>query len=286
MRKTIFLFILFSFVFLFTSCKDSEVKSFVDEFFLSVEKSNEKKMLKMYPIMENYKEHISSKKHKITEIEHKSDSVIFVTVTNTDEFDKDDEVVLYILKNKDGMTISNSEGFAEFEDDGMGGLFYKFCYGVGAIKKTDTDFEKYVSTENCRGMIKTMFDNIKADLQQNLVVKTWNWRKMDYIDVLEGQGVVINNSTFNAFGVKISANFYDSAGNLLMFRVKELGDIASNYQSSFDFSYIDYTKRPTRSDVTINFDEDRVLEAILNSDWNGTEYDEYMKHIQSLPIVE
>lgn len=265
------------FAFLCTSCKDAKVKSYVNDFFSCLEKENEDRLLEMYPNMESFIHHKSSAKHKISSVELE-DSIYVVKVTNQEDLNinKETDVTLYISTVNDNYEIVNSKGLADFENDDFGGIFFSFCKGIGAIQRGNKDVENMEAVDYSRRILKIMLEEAKKDLMSNIKVTSWNWRKEDYVEYVSGNGIIVNNSRYNALGLKVTANFYDANGTLLVFETKQMGDMNSGYQGAFKFDYIGYTKKPTRSDVTFSVDEDRICEAILNNQWTGSEYDKYI----------
>lgn len=284
MRKSIVLSLVFTSV-LLTSCLDKEaVTSATNQLFTAVKEGNKVKIEAIYPESENLSAYYKSDKITIKEIKslkHKEASVV-VENEFTNGYGKTftRDIKLYLKPDPSDSKkyiVYDSEGFCGWDPDENNE--YKFAVKTGCIDEDVdiTDQQRAKKLKAASAMILNAFFDVYLDLKANVIIKDWSWDTSYYGDSASGKGICVNNSTFSIPKPKYKIVYKDRTGNEITDDDGYITyDVLKPGQSKAFTFYTSYVGNATRASISVEFDEDMILEYIANKDYTGNEYAEFL----------
>ena len=284
MRKSIALSLLFASA-LLSSCLDKEaVTSTTTQLFNAVKEGNKGKIEAFYPESANLSAYYKSDKITIKEIEslkHKEASVV-VENEFTNGFGKTftRDIKLYLKPSPSDpkkFIVYDSEGFCGWDSDEDNE--YKFAIKTGCIvEDVDiTDQQRSIKLKDARAMMLDAYFDVYLELKLTVKIKDWSWETSYYGDSASGKGICVNNSTYTIPKPKYKIIYKDRRGN-------EITDddgyitydaLKPGQSKAFTF-YTSYVGNATQASISVEFDDDMILDYIANKDYTGNEYEEYL----------
>ena len=253
-------------------------------FFKSINEGDEGLMKKYYPNISTFSSYYKSDSVKINESKFLNDSLISVSTTNyfTNGFGKksEKEIEVYLLADslKKYSKIIDSKGMTDHNENEL----YPFALKTGCIKKIDsTDLQinrKYLDAYLLSQRYKT---DLLIDFITNVSVVEWSWKK-GYGNSASGKGIVKNNTGFAIPRIKYKVTYRDRSDNeitsdngYITYDVLRAGESKS---FTFYTSYV--SSRASIATISLDFDEDMAEEYVLQTDYDGDEYDIFKSKYQ------
>lgn len=269
-------------IFLLSCGKSQELidsESTVQKFFKAINEENDELMKKYYPEISTFDSYYKSDSINIKSTKTLNDSLIIVSATNyfTNGFGKQskNELELYIVPDSTHIfsKISDSKGLTDHKENKL----YSFALKTGCIEKSDsTDVQKNKKYTGAYLLAyKYTLDKL-IDFKIDVNVVDWRWEK-GYGNSASGKAIVKNNTTFSIPNVKYKITYYDRNENKITTDDGYVSYYAIKPGDSESFTfYTSYVGNASRANISLEFDEDLINEYILESDYNGNEYQEYM----------
>lgn len=269
---------------LLSSCgKDQKLvdsEQTVLSFFKSIKEGNEDSMKKYYPNISTFDSYFKSDSIKIKESSFVNDSLISVSTTNyfTNGFGKQttNEIELYLLPDSLGVysQIFDSKGLTDHTENEL----YHFAVNTGCIKKTDTtDVQKNTKYLDAYLLQYQYTLDKLLDFKTDVSVVDWSW-KTGYGGSASGKGIVKNNTTFDIPKVKYEITYKDRNGNEITtddgYVTYDVLRSGSSESFTFYTSYVG--SRASKASISLEFDEDMIREYVLNANYYGDEYENYL----------
>jgi hypothetical protein len=251
----------------------------VTAFFNSISNEDEDKMSTYYPGFELFSRYYKSDSIDIMETKFVDDTIISVKVKNHytnglgKKTTKDMEIYLHPDSTGLDYVILNSKGLTDHKES----EYFQFAVSIGCIKDDDTtDLQKILALRNVELYSVGLKYDLLAELKEDVEIVEWSW-KTGYGKSASGDVIVKNNSGYDIPNIKYKLWYYSRGGDLI---TTDNGyvtyDILYSGQSkSFSF-YTGYVGNAKSASVTLDFDLDMILKYILNADYKGTEYQEWV----------
>lgn len=231
-------------------------------------------MVELYPEVGNLQNYYKSDTITIKEVADLGDNKYSVSLTNkfTNGFGKstESEIVIYTkpkdeAKPGDGYVIYDSKGLCDLSDDAI----YKFAKRKGYLSGdslTDQRVAKKVK-EATTELVATAI-KFQTYLRENVTVKDWNWETNDYSYSASGRGVVKNDTKYAIPDLKYVVTYMkrdgteitQDGGRVTYDKIRPYG------MESFSF-YTSYVGNASRARITLEFDDDFVLETVAKGDF-------------------
>lgn len=269
-----------------SSCSTSKAKSCVEEFFKAVKNEDESQMKNLYPSITDLASYMKSDEFSIKKTESLEDEKYKVIVTNkfTNGFGKtfERDIEMFVRKSSDEFIIYDSKGLCDYENNSSYKDIYKFCKNTGCIKDTNiTDVEMSKKITEGMKFALQLHKKLLSSLEEEVKIKSWEWEVSEYSGSASGKGIVYNGSSMNTSKLKYEVTYKDRGGNVITTDdgYVSYSGIESGKSESFTF-YTSYVgQRADKASLKLVFDEDALLEGILNTPWSGDEYDNKYKYI-------
>jgi len=260
-------------------------------FFSAIKNDNTSKMEELYPNFENIGTYYKSDEVVITETKLLEDKKISVTVDNsfTNGFGKkfNQTITLYLKPeetDKDIYKIYDSKGLTGYEDKDE----YIFATKTGVIDKSTslTDQEIAEKLEIANKMIVKYGIETLIELKSHVNVSSWSWES-GYGGSASGKGIVKNNSTFDIPKLKYNITYYDRNENQI---TTDDGYVTYDMlpaggSKSFTF-YTSYVGNAKTARILLDFDTDMIIKYVVNKNYTGKEYEEYLNSEKESEIEE
>jgi hypothetical protein len=284
MRKSIVISLVFALM-LMTSCLDKEAVSVAtNQLFSAVKDGNKSKIEAIYPESEDLPSYYKSDKIAIKEIKPLKHKEALVTVENefTNGYGKTftRDIKLYLKPDPSDSkkyVVYDSEGFCGWDPEENNE--YKFALKTGCIDENQdvTDQQRTKRLEAAQAMLLEAFFEVYLDLKTKVTIKDWSWDTSYYGDSASGKGICVNNSTFSIPKPKYKIVYKDRNGNDITDDDGYITyDVLKPGQSKAFTFYTSYVGNATRASISVDFDEDMILEYIANKDYTGNEYAEFL----------
>lgn len=254
-------------------------------FFLSLKKSNEKEMTRLYPGFSNFDHYYKSDSGTIVSTADGKERVA-VAVDNrfTNGFGKlnQQSICLYYKIDSLGqVNLYDSKGLSDFDDND------DFIFGskTGCIdSRADTTDQQII--KQIKRTKRVMLDKAVAmylELKRNIQVVHWNWES-GYSGSASGQGIVRNGSSFTIPKLKYKITYKNELDNPITSDDGYVvyGPLEAGESKSFTF-YTSYVGGASRASIELLFDEEMIFKYLSKKDWSGNECALYFKdHPDSL----
>ena len=290
MKKLNYLTILVTLIIL-SSCGKSQKlidsEATVLTFFNSVSESNSDLMKKYYPNISTFDSYYKSDSLSIKQSKIIKDTIVLVTATNyfTNGFGKKTlkEIDLYLLPDSLGVysKIYDSKGMTDHTENKL----YSFALKTGCITDNDTtDVQKNKKFLSADLLSYNLELEKIIDFMTNVKVVDWSW-KSGYGGSASGKGIAKNNTTFNIPKVKYEIKYKDRNGNVITTDdgYVTYDKLRAGESQSFTF-YTSYIGKASRASISLNFDDDMIKDYILQADYNGDEYNNYISEKSTLDL--
>lgn len=259
-------------------------ESTVNKFFNAINKEDEDSMSVYFPEISTFDSYFKSDSIKIKNSKFLNDSLVLVSTTNyfTNGFGKQTikDIELFVIPDSIGefSKISDSKGLTDFKENKL----YSFATKTGCLQPTDsTDVlknEKF--TAAYLFAYKLTLDKM-IDFKLDVKVVDWSWKK-GYGNSASGKAIVKNNSTFSIPNVKYEITYYDRSDNKITTDdgYVSYDALGAGDSKSFTF-YTSYVGNASSASITLNFDEDLINDYVLQSEYEGNEYSDYLAEKES-----
>lgn len=288
--RKFFLLMLFSTSIFLQSCQKinkERVKETVVNFFSAYKDDDFSQIYSIYPNFANLKGPF--RKSSSIDIEPKDivvakDNKIIVSITNhwTNSYgvDYSAKMKIYIEKQDETYKILDTKNFCVYDDDKL----YKFACKTGAISfgSDTTDVSISAKMLNCTSMYDYIKNIIKGEIENGLTINNgWKWETGYYSDYASGRAIVTNNSSYPIKRPKYKITYYKSDNKTIVTTDDGVVcyDILEPGQSKSFSWYTSYAGNAQKANVkVICDDEDWIDELVLNSHYDGTEYEKLKQY--------
>lgn len=262
-------------MFLFFSCGYKEqAKVVVQDFFTAVKNEDSERMADLYPEVTNLRSTYKSDTIVIKEIrsidEDKYQVSLTSKYTNGIGKTKTIDIEVYAEPKEEGSPskgyiIYDTKGFASSGDDDV----YKFAKRKGYVKDTSmTDQQVAGKLAEASAELVELARKFRVYLQENVTITHWEWEKMHYSSMAQGNGVVKNNTDYTIPSLKYIVTFYKSDGSEI---TQESGyvtysELAPYRMESFSFMS-SYVGDASRANISLTFDPEFLMSVVANGDF-------------------
>lgn len=281
--KQISTLILSCIVLLLCSCESSktnkEAEAKAKAFFAALKEENPPKAEQLYPGFGKFESYYKSDSAKVNSVTEK-DGIVTVSALNsfTNGYGKltQKNILLYFKKDSvENLTLYDSKGLSSFEDKDA----YKFGVKSGCVNlATDTtDQQLRIATMKAEVLMIDKTLEVYTQLLKGVKVVNWEWES-GYSGSASGKAIVKNNSTFRVPRIKYKVTYKDRRGNDITSDdgYVSYDAIDAGESKSFTF-YTSYVGNASNATISLDFDQDQIMEYIATTDWTGTECEGYFK---------
>ena len=276
--RTLSLFVVI--LLLFSSCsRHSEVVALSKGFFYSLSDTLYANPRDYYPLYDSLKIAAKSDMVEIDEsnIQDKGDTIIVKCLNSYTSIDgtfKQKDILLFFKTGKNNqLYICDSQGLIDLNKD-----VKKYGLATGALSNlplNDTELSK--RCKELREMLFSEYISTHLMLLEKVKIQKWSWDTSYYSGEANGEAMVVNNLDFAVDGIKYEVTYYDYQGN---FMANDDGSISKTLYPGEKFNFTFWSsnaKYPSRARLELVFPEKLVEKIIMNREYTGNEYDDYIK---------
>lgn len=283
--KRIFTLILPCLVIFLASCDSSktnkEAEAKAKAFFAALKEESPLKAEQLYPDFGKFESYYKSDSAKINSVTEKN-GIVTVSALNsfTNGYGKltQKDILLFFKKDSlENLALYDSRGLSSFEDKDA----YKFGVKSGCVDLANdtTDQQLRIALMKAELLMIDKALEVYTQLLKGVKVVNWEWES-GYGGSASGKAIVKNNSTFRVPRIKYKVTYKDRRGNditsddgVVSYDAIDAGD-----SKSFSF-YTSYVGNASKATISLDFDQDQIMEYIATTDWTGTECQGYFKKI-------
>jgi hypothetical protein len=268
--------------FLLTSCGRDEnlvqAENTVQSFFSSVAKGDAEGMISVYPEFSTFETYYKSDSVVINDCDFVGDTVVNVSLTNhfTNGYGKqsDNEIKLYLYQDSVGSysVISNSDGMSDHSSNEM----YEYAVNTGCVLPSDSlDVQMNLKIQESKLLAYYHTLKLLRNFERQVTVTDWSWDS-GYSGSASGKGIVKNSTTFTIPEVEYEIEYKTSAGAVVTTDDGRVSydPLKAGQSQAFTF-YTSYVGDASTATISLKFDEQMILDYILQGSYAGDEYDQY-----------
>lgn len=234
-----------------------------------------------YPLYDSLKIAAKSDMVEIDEsnIQCKGDTIIVKCLNSYTSIDgtfKQKDILLFFRADKNKQFyICDSQGLIDLDKN-----VKQYGIATGALSNlplNDTELSK--RREELRQMLFSEYLSTHLMLLEKVKIQKWSWDTSYYSGEANGEARVVNNLDFAVDGIKYRVTYYDYQGN---FMANDDGRISKTLYPGEKYNFTFWSsnaKYPSRARLELVFPEKLIEEIIMNKEYSGNEYYDYIKSI-------
>lgn len=265
---------------LFSSCsRHDEVIALSKGFFYSLADTLYANPRDYYPLYDSLKIAAKSDMVEIDEsnIQDKGDTIIVKCLNSYTSIDgtfKQQDILLFFkTDNNKQLYICDSQGLIDLDKN-----IKKYGLATGALSNSplnDTELSKRY--EELQAMLFMEYVSTHLMLQEKVKIQKWSWDTSYYSGEANGEARIVNNLDFPIDGIKYEVTYFDYQGN---FMANDDGRISKTLYPGEKYNFTFWSsnaKYPSRARLELIFPEKLIEEIIINKEYTGNEYRDYIK---------
>ena len=284
MRKSILLSLAFSSVLMLSCINKKAAVSVTNQLYSAVKDGDREAIEAVYPEAGCLPSFYKSDTVRIKGIKSLGHKKIRVLVENgfTNEYGKFfvQEARLYLKPDP-----NDSGKYVVYDSEGLGGWLpdensvYKFAVKTGCIDQESDVTDQQIARKltDARDMIQTFYSDEIKELKSKVTIKNWSLTISDDGNTMRGRAVCVNNSPMTIQKPRYKVTYKGHYGDVIAVDEGYITDgaLKSGQSKSFSFhSKFDYDR--SRVALSVEIDEDLILNQLTDKDFTGNEYKEYL----------